>query len=60
MKLIEQYLKRLTTPPAQLAIAHDDPNKFKFRPPGVKDEETYKYTKGARPKFKRKAPGTKD
>ena len=60
MKIIEQYLKRLNAPPSQLAIDYDDPKKFRFKPPGVKDEETYKYQKGAKPKFKHKTPGVKE
>jgi len=50
-------MKRITAPPGQLAIDYDDPKKFKFRPPGVKDSEMHKFQKGAKPKFKRKYPG---
>jgi len=55
MDLLEKYLKKLMAPPAQLAIDYDDPKKFRFKPPGVKDKEMYKYEKGRKAKFKHKA-----
>lgn len=60
MNFLEQYLKRLNAPPSQLAIDYDDPKKFKYKPPGVKDDELHKYPKGEKSKFKRKFPGVKE
>lgn len=60
MKIVEQYLKRLNAPPGQLAIDYDDPKKFRFKPPGVKDSEMHKYEKGRKRKFKKRVPGIKE
>jgi len=58
MDIVEQYLRRLTEPPHQKSIEYDDPKKFKFKPPGMQ-YPTKGIIKGAKPKFKRQAPGIK-
>lgn len=50
--------KKITAGKPQLSIGYNDPRKFQFKPPGVRDPD--RYTKGAKPKFERKPVVSKE
>jgi hypothetical protein len=56
--IINDDFKRIPGPEPRKAIGYDDPNKFKFKPPGTK--EPHGYVKGYKTPFQRKPLGVRE